>query len=496
MSLKALLNRMWKWVAVLVGVAALGTALGIYFYKPSDKVYRLLLSAGSTMDTRHEVAELLRDEAAARGVTLDLKPTVGSEQALNCVNEHSLDLALVQGGLALGDRQHVRQVATLHVEPLHLLVKKELLNEVATHLGALEGKTVNTGEVGSGTHTLSTRVLDFAGLKPRAAGTDRGYQASHLSRSDLLAEHESSKLPDAIFVVSSLPSRTARQLIARHGYRLVPLPFGEAFTLSGLNRHDPDRPGLDLAGALDPKRTYAAMIPPYTYGVEPPVPDLTLPSLGNRLLLVAHESVDPEAARRLVEAAYAGEFAKSVRPQLEPKLLDHAPEFPWHAGTRVYLQNNQPLVSKDMMDIYHKAVAILAAAASGLFVLWQWKKLRNESSRLDEFKHYFHRVNRLEKQARHEGWTGRPELSELLALQDQLVRLKTEALDRFTEGNLEGKELLGAFVTHIQGVYDHLSRLITAHRRTEGFQREAPPESASTWEGAGVSQGNQNQRHS
>ena len=49
-------------------------------------------------------------------------------------------------------------------------------------------------------------------------------------------------------------------------------------------------------------------------------------------------------------------------------------------------------------------------------------------------------------------------------LQEQLVRLKTEALDRFTEGDLEGKELLGAFVTHVQGVYDHLSRLITARR--------------------------------
>jgi hypothetical protein len=117
-----------------------------------------------------------------------------------------------------------------------------------------------------------------------------------------------------------------------------------------------------------------------------------------------------------------------------------------------------------MMDIYHKAVAILAAAASGLFILWQWQKLRGESSRLEEFKHYFHRVNRLEERARQEGRAGRQGLSEVLALQEQLVRLKTEALDRFTEGDLEGKELLGAFVTHVQGVYDHLSRLITAHR--------------------------------
>src|SRR5262249_51507228 len=156
--------------------------------------------------------------------------------------------------------------------------------------------------------------------------------------------------------------------------------------------------GGGLESGIDPKRTYAVNIPAYTYGVEPPVPAQSLPSLGNRLLLVAHESVDSGAVRRLVEAAYASEFAKAVRHPIDAQRLDSPPDFPWHTGTRLYLQNNQPLVSKDMMEIYHKAVAILAASASGLFVLWQWQKLRRESSRLDAFKQYFHQVNRLEKQ--------------------------------------------------------------------------------------------------
>jgi TRAP-type uncharacterized transport system substrate-binding protein len=458
----------------------------VYFYKPRDRVYQLSLTAGNPTDTRHELAELFRDELSPRGIVLDLQPTVGSEQALDRVNEHLLDLALVQGGLPLGQRPHVRQVATLHVEPLHLLVKQELFKDVSTHLGALEGKTVNTGEVGSGTHTLSTGVLDFAGLRPRAADGDRGYQPAHLSRSRLLAERETRNLPDAIFFVSSLPSRVARQLVARHGYRLVPLPFGEAFTLSGLDRAESGEPSGGPKGSIDQKRTYAVTIPSYTYGVEPPMPAQALPSLGNRLLLVAHENVETEAARRLVEVVYAGEFAKMVRPPLDPKLLDNPPEFPWHPGTSLYLQNNQPLVTKDMMEIYHKAVAILAAAASGLFVLWQWQKLRRESSRLDEFKDYFHRVTRLEEQARQEGWTGAQNLGGVLALQDQLVRLKTEALERFTEGDLQGKELLGAFVTHVQGVYDHLSRLMTAHRGRPAPLGEGPGRPSSPGDGAEV----------
>jgi hypothetical protein len=301
----------------------------------------------------------------------------------------------------------------------------------------------------------------------------------HASRSQLLAERQTENLPDAIFLVSSLPSRAARQLVAHDGYRLVPLPFGEAFTLSGFTRAEFSKQFGGSESAIDPKRTYAVTIPAFTYGVEPPVPALPLPSLGNRLLLVAHEKVDTEAVKRLVEAAYASEFAKSARPPLDTQLLDSPPEFPWHSGTRLYLQNNQPLVSKDMMDIYHKAVAILAAAASGLFVLWQWQKLRRESSRLDAFKHYFHQVNRLEERARQQVWADQ-DLSSILALQDQLVRLKTEALDRFTEGDLEGKELLGAFVTHVQGVYDHLSRFITARRSSPERPSENPEKPSSS----------------
>ena len=184
MPLRVLLTRrIWKWAGPLAGLMVLGTALGVYFHKPGEKIHRLSLTAGDPMDTRHELAELLRNEVAARGLLLDLQPTVGSEQALNRVNEHTLDMALVQGGLAFGELPHVRQVATLHIEPLHLLVKQDLFKEVSMHLGALEGKMVNTGEIGSGTHTLSTSILEFAGLKPREADTRRGYTPSYLSRS-------------------------------------------------------------------------------------------------------------------------------------------------------------------------------------------------------------------------------------------------------------------------------------------------------------------------
>src|SRR5262249_41178323 len=154
--------------------------------------------------------------------------------ALDQVDRHALDLALVQGGLQRNGWPHVRQVATLHVEPLHLLVKKELYDKVSAHLAALDGKTVNLSEAGSGTHDLAVEVLAFVGLHPRGGGRARGYIPMALSRQQLFAAKDAARLPDAYFLVSSLPGPTVKYLVEQHGYRLVRLPFGEAFALGAL----------------------------------------------------------------------------------------------------------------------------------------------------------------------------------------------------------------------------------------------------------------------
>jgi hypothetical protein len=44
------------------------------------------------------------------------------------------------------------------------------------------------------------------------------------------------------------------------------------------------------------------------------------------------------------------------------------------------------------------------------------------------------------------------------ALGDELSRLKTEALDRFTQGELEGKDLLVGFLTQVADVRACLTR--------------------------------------
>jgi TRAP-type uncharacterized transport system substrate-binding protein len=456
-------RKIWRWAAPFLGCAALLLTVYLYFHTPKERTYRLTITAGNAVDTRHELAELLRKEMAAQGVLLQLHNTIGSEQALDQVNSGSIDLALVQGGLAVEDRPHVRQVVALHIEPLHLLVKKGLHEAVSKHLGALAGKTVDTGTVGSGTHTLAVKVLEFAGVRTDDP-SHGGYIPQIMSREQLMAEREPAKLPDAIFLVSSLPSHVARHLVTNHGYELVPLPFGEAFALAGLDPAESASTQHAPSHAIDQRRTFPVMIPAFTYSVEPPVPAEALPSLGNRLLLVAHDKIDAQAVRRLVEVSYSTEFTKAARSALESKLLETAPEFPWHAGTILFRQQNQPLVSKDVMEISHKSMAILAAGASGLFVLWQWLRLRNQSARFEQLKRYLGEINRIEEQARQLERNTPLDLRDLLDLQHKVDRLKTEALEQMTEGRIDGKELLGPFFAYVDRTRDFLTRLISERR--------------------------------
>jgi TRAP-type uncharacterized transport system substrate-binding protein len=277
---------LWKWVAPCVGLAAIGGAVFFYFHSPRQESYNLSATAGSELGMRHQLAERLRADLSQRKITVELHPSVGSEQALDWVESRKVDIALVQGGLSSSHRPNVRQVAALHVEPLHLLVKKELFRDASASLTALRGKTVDLDEVGSGTHSLSSAVMDFAGLRPKEEDPAGGYIPMSMDRKHLLAQQDPARLPDAIFLVASLPAPTVTALVSKHGYRLVPLPFAEAFALQSLAQPAEDASASAKEEHVVRGRVQAVAIPPFTYGLEPAVPQTALPTLGTRLLLV------------------------------------------------------------------------------------------------------------------------------------------------------------------------------------------------------------------
>lgn len=457
-------------------------AAALYLFRPrGEGRFELTLTAGSSEGTRALLAAALADQSKARTIALRVIETKGSEEALDLVNRGACDLALVQGGLKIRGRENVRQVTALHVEPLHLLVKAAIEPEVAGGLVKLEGRRINLGEAGSGTYCLGSAVLSFAGLAPGS------YVAESRSYHELLAEEDAAALPDAILSVSTLPSRVARRLVEKHGYRLVGLPFAEAFALSALDEAAPVAPG-DPAAEVRREYAYDTVVPAFTYGVAPGVPEETTHTLGTRLLLVARAGVADEAISRLLEVVFNSRFSQVVYPPLLPELLDLPPELEPHAGTTAYLKHNQPLIAGDFVDLAEKWFSIAGVSVGGLVCLWQWLRRRARVRRDRGFESYILEVADIERRGAEQEFSPTPELPALLGLRRELMRLKQEALERFAAGDLEGEALVSGFLAHVNDTSAYLTRLILHQRENlEDAARSQGRTAAALWDEASKS---------
>jgi TRAP-type uncharacterized transport system substrate-binding protein len=450
-----------------LGFTALGLAVVLWVYRPAPGWIRLSLTAGDGHGMRHRMAMSLVAEASRHRIRIDLSPTAGTKAALDRVESGEFQVALVQGGLEPEAWRDVRQVTALNVEPLHLLVKQEIFAEVSRDIAALRGKVVNLAKDDSGTYQLARDVLAFAGLDLRKGD----YVARDIGYEELNRMDDRSRMPDAVFTVSTLRSPVALWLVTAHHYQLVPLPFGEAFSLSASD----DRREEILQGESNPaargkttrvdrRHVVDATIPAYCYGVDPGVPPEMIHTLGTRLLVVAHKGVDPDAIERLLGVIYGARFAQVARPPLDAATLDLPPEWDWHEGTLDYLARNKPVIAADLVDLLEKGVSILGAAVTGLLFLGQWLWRRWRRGRERSFEAYILKVHEIERRGMALELAASLDLRQLLPLQQELGRLKGEALEKFAAGDLEGEVLMSGFLTHVSDTRDYLARLILHER--------------------------------
>jgi hypothetical protein len=282
---------------------------------------------------------------------------------------------------------------------------------------------------------------------------------THRELQDIKSAEE---LPDAVITVASLPTPMIRHLVTTWGYRLVPIPFAEAFGLSEID-YDNGPTEVDPSKAraqVDRVHLHPTHVPAFTYGVDPAVPDATLPTFGARILVVTNRKTDPEAVKRLLESIFLSDFAEVARPPLETSLLDLPAEFPLHPGTVEFMQRNKPLIVGDAVDFLEKTSSLTGAVLGGLFVIWQWARRRYRRRRELGFESYLLKVTSIEQEALQLELASRLELAPLLSLQADLGRLKNEAMERFTDGELEGEGLMSGFLTHANDARDYLARLI------------------------------------
>ncbi len=473
----------WLWLLTL-GLLAVGLN-GLRRDQSKGNVV-LKMTAGDANGLRHRLALDLAREAVSENVTIEVKPTSGSEAALAALNRGEFDIALVQGGLATNSLGPIKQVTALHIEPLHLLAKPEVVESIAkAGLNSLAGRRINLGSVGSGTNALASEVLTFAGLRGSGSQGPANFTPDTLSYAELMTR-DFSDLPDALFTVSSLPSPIASFMIERHGYRLIPLTFGDALSLQAF---------LELGqplqiGEIDKRHIYSSHIPNHTYSVRLAEPRQPLETIGTRLLLVAHQRVPGEVVKQLLDVLYNSSIARAERPALDATLLDLPPEYPAHAGAELYRQRNKPLIAGDAVDYLEKLLAILATVLGGMFFVIQWYLRSTQRKREVNLANYMKRVIAIECEITRNEASSNLDLPSLIRLQRELTEIKTDAVHRFASGELEGEALIQGFLSLINDARQQLTRLILHQRENiEHLSAEQHRSSEEIWHEQAIASG-------
>jgi TRAP-type uncharacterized transport system substrate-binding protein len=458
---QSLLNKVlhsWLTTVLVVGVALAGIGWWVWrSYTPRTYSVNMLVD----LDPNRElVAKRLQHEAKRFHVEVELSPKpYGALEAIDLVDKpNPIDLALVPGGVAERDYPEVRQIAALSPEPLQLLARTEM----GKGLAWLKGRRVCLGPKTTSTYYIARDVLAFAGLHGPGNGAKADYVADETSPKELRDKAEAlrgltgeqrdkalAELPDAVFLLSSLPSLLAHELVTGAGYHLIPLPFADAYCLDRIRPTATGEVRVDRAifSALD--------IPPYTYGVEPAVPAKPCRTIATRLLLICYAPTDPEAVARVTETVFDGAIAGLVEPV---PLKGHTPQFPLHAGTERYMRRADPVLSPEMTAALGRAAGGVGALVSGVIALYSFLRLRQ----LRRFEAYYKEIRRLELIARgQEQDPNAPKDPAALRtyLEDKLLDLKSRALADFANGGLKGEGLMFGITSLVNDTRASIARL-------------------------------------
>ena len=461
----------WREIFLMASALAL-LALGLWIWQPFKKspAIRLRISAGNALLPRHQIALSLASNLADQGILLDVVPSNGSEESLDWLEKNQIDLALIQGGLVSTKQSRVRQLCPLVTEPLHVLVKGELGDEIRkNNLLSLRGKKVNLGTGASGTRLLAEEVLAFLELQVlegESTNDSKDFvRADHMSYEEI-DRAEVNALPDAIFVVSSMPSPLAHRLIENCGYQLVGIPFGIAFSQSSTIDGAASRPRK-----IDRHFYSPCVIPAFSYGVDPNTPESDLQTIGSRMLLVASSNVPDVVIERTLAGVFNTDFARNTIPGLDASWLDLPNEYVLHSGVQRYRDRNKVLIASDLIDYLEKLLAIMATLAGAAFFLYQWYSEHRRQQRENRFGEFMMRVIKIEQDSLQSELSAKLQLADLIRLQQELALLKSDAVRGFISGEWQSPTMLNGLLALINDTREQITRLILHER--ENIEQDA-----------------------
>lgn len=200
----------WRIWGLCLALTAAGLAIAAQFVAPPPPE-RLVLATGGADGSYATYGQELARAMAPHGLTIEVRPTVGSVENVALLEAGEVDLAFVQGGI-LADQgapsdddteERVVSLASVFHEPLWILHRADVALD---DLRDLAGLRLGVGPEGSGTRPVALTLARANGVGADEAtfdGRPLGEAAAALRAGEL----------DVLFAVTSTRSATIRELL-------------------------------------------------------------------------------------------------------------------------------------------------------------------------------------------------------------------------------------------------------------------------------------------
>jgi TRAP-type uncharacterized transport system substrate-binding protein len=427
--------------AVLLIAAGVGLFYLIGDGNPSARVVRIGYVEGGVV--RKNFLEHMAAEGRKHHLDIRVAATNSKTQMLSLVDGDELDLGVISGGVESSVPRSIFEVAPLYMEPLHLLVKADLHEQVSADYGQLKGRTISMDGRDSATSVLAIELLRFSGINDPATGAPL-YNMVNMTQAQLMSETDGRRLPDAVFQIAGMPSPTIRHLVANHGYRLVPLPFGESFNLDRFRDAEAAPPAGDSQLRLNKLLIEEFVVPAFAYSVTPPVPPADTRTLATRLLLIASDNFDEELVRRVLEVVLTPEISSLARPPLSLDVLSAPFQFERHPGTDRYMSSLRPfdldgtfLMHQRMVEAWGVLIAAYVMGTRGV----RWWRERKATERKRPSSDFLRQILDIEAEAAASTGTTHRE-----ALDQRLSDIKKSSIELQLAGQLEDPENMASLL--------------------------------------------------
>jgi TRAP transporter TAXI family solute receptor len=281
------------------------------------------MTTGAQDGAYHAFGEKYKTYMKANGIELILKPSAGSVQNLERLEQPGLHAGFVQGGLGQltidpnedEEKTPLRSLAVIGYEPLWVFAQTPAMaKQLAGSLQGLAGKRIAVGAEGSGTRKVALDLLKAYGISAQNATLEPN---SGMAATQALLD----KKLDAIILIASPQAAAVQKLIdPSNAATLINLTQAE-----GITRRLPYLSTVVLkAGSVDPVS-------------KTPDQDITL--LTTTANLVVRQDTHPAIAYLLLEAARDTHKGAT--------LLNRPSEFPHPRGTDFPLSEEATRYFKD-----------------------------------------------------------------------------------------------------------------------------------------------------